>query len=376
MTIRNARASNFNPVSLQPAGAPSRIPFGAGNPESQEYMQQTPMTGPDGRNYIQQQVIGPDGQPRGAPQYIAKNPDGSTQAFQPGANGQWVEGEFHKRNFAEAVFGDEKLMTFAAVAGAGALAGSAIGTGGAGGSMLGGGTGATPGIVAGGTMGTAGLGAATGTGLIGTMGGGYDTQGLDQLIAQQEAAHAGGGAENAGFFSQLGNWLTSNNGQGGGLDNLFDLFGGAGGLVRDVGSLALMREMYEDNKGNAQEWRNWMEQGTPDLGFYQGKLKNAYDNPGAFLQGPEYQAAQNIVHNKLQRNDAAGGRLANDFGRQVALQDHAMGALSEYRNGLSGLVNQQQQTRAGIGSGALENAQAAESDWMKNMMNWLNSQGS
>lgn len=208
MTMRNARPSSFNPSALQPAGQPSTVPLGASNPESQEYIRQTPMTGPDGRHYIQQQVIGTDGQPRGAASFISKNPDGTTQSYQPGANGQWVEGEFHKRNFGEAVFGDEKLMTFLAVAAGGAALSGAYGAGGAGGSMLGSGTGATPGVVAGGTMGTEGL---AGAGAAGGMFSGagqaagnaaqspYDTEGLDKLIAER----TGNPNMNSGMLSQL-----------------------------------------------------------------------------------------------------------------------------------------------------------------------------
>src|SRR5690606_19612905 len=122
-------------------------------PDTQEYIRQTPMKGPDGRPYIKQEFIMPDGSVRGSPSFISPNSDGTTQRFQPGANGQWVEGQFQKRDFSEAVFGDKRLMTFVAVAGGAAAAGSAWGTGGAGGSMLGSGTGATPGIVPGGVNG-------------------------------------------------------------------------------------------------------------------------------------------------------------------------------------------------------------------------------
>lgn len=118
-----------------------------------------------------------------------------------------------------------------------------------------------------------------------------------------------------------------------------------------------------------------MQGSTPDLGMYQGKLRESYENPGAWLQGPEYQAAQSVVHNKLQRSDAAGGRLSNDIGRQKLLQDHAMAGLDKYRGTLGDLVNTQQGLSTGQGAqNALGNAQNQETDWMRNLMTWLNSQ--
>ena len=390
--MANARNVNFDPNSLAPAGPSERQVYGVSSgPDTAEYLDKQPLRAPDGRTYVKIQYIGSDGQPRGVPDYVTKGPTGQPVRITNTGNG-WVEADaMGSQGFFKDILSDKNLMTVLAIAGAGAAAGSAWGAGNAG---ITAGTGATPGtagaIPSAAGNGVAGLGAA-GPGVIGTMGGpgnqsvnpvgsdaaaNYSDAGMPNYGGGGEGGFgmgdAAAGAAQGSFWSRVGDWLTG--GGQGGIDGIFDAIGGLGNAAQGAGSLALMYKMYEDNKDNAQEWRNWMEEGTPDLGFYQGKLKQSYEDPGAWLQGPEYQAAQNVVHNKLQRNDAAGGNLANNFGRQVQLQDHAMGALGDYRQGLGGLVNQQQQTRAGIG-GALENAQAAEGDWMKNLMNWLNSQG-
>lgn len=72
------------------------------------------------------------------------------------------------------------------------------------------------------------------------------------------------------------------------------------------------------------------------------RLRESYDNPAGYLEGDQYQAAQRVVHNQLQRRDAAQGVLSNDVMRQKLLQDHAMASLENYRNGLrsnAGLTN-------------------------------------
>jgi hypothetical protein len=357
--------SQFDPSRLQPMDEPRVIEYNIGsadNPESNMRYEIRSWVGPDGRTYQSTSLNGSQ------PMYMTADAQGNKIKFQRNPDGSWQEGTWQdKGGFAETVFGDNKLMTFGAIAGAGALAGSAIGAGGAGGSMLGGGTGAPPGIVAGGTMGQAGLGAATGTGLLGTMGGGNPA--ADELFDSERIGGPmgpGGAPGGTDFMSQLRNWLGGGEG--------FNL-GGIGDIAKTGGQLALIGRMYDEQKGNAQEWRDFMGKATPDLGTYQGLLKDSYTNPGGYLNSPDFLASQNIVHNKLQRSDAAGGRLANDFGRQVGLQDHALDKLNDYRQNLGGLVNQQQNTSSGQGSNALSNAQNQESEWMRNLMNMISGMG-
>lgn len=113
---------------------------------------------------------------------------------------------------------------------------------------------------------------------------------------------------------------------------------------------------------------------TPNRGFYEGQLRQTYENPGAYLQSPEYQAAQDIVHNKLQRSDAAGGRLANDIGRQTTLQNHALSSLGQYRQGLSGIVGQNQNAFTGANS-MYTAGQAANNSWSNGILYPLLQQG-
>lgn len=109
---------------------------------------------------------------------------------------------------------------------------------------------------------------------------------------------------------------------------------------------------------------------TPNRGFYEGQLRQTYENPGAFLQSPEYQAIQDITHNKLQRSDAAGGRLANDYGRQIGLQNNAMSQLDQHRRTLSGITGQNQQTYSGQNSMFMQGAQA-DNSWMNGILSSL-----
>lgn len=98
-----------------------------------------------------------------------------------------------------------------------------------------------------------------------------------------------------------------------------------------------------------QEDEAWRQQ-------YRDRLDESYTNPSGYLNSPEYTAQQNIVHNKLQRSDAAAGVLGNDAMRQKLLQDHALASLEQHRNGIRsslGLVNPNvNQYAQGIGMNA------------------------
>lgn len=64
------------------------------------------------------------------------------------------------------------------------------------------------------------------------------------------------------------------------------------------------------------------------------ELQRTYENPQGYLDSPEYQAIAGTTLNQLMRKDAAGGRLANDAGRQKLMQDHAFNWLNDRRKTL------------------------------------------
>lgn len=117
------------------------------------------------------------------------------------------------------------------------------------------------------------------------------------------------------------------------------------------------------------------EAATPNRGFYEGQLRQSYENPGSYLQSPDFQAAFDITHNKLQRSDAAGGRLANDYGRQVGLQNYALQNLNNYRQGLAGIVGQQASTYSGQNA-MFQNGAAADNSWMNGILSALTARSS
>ena len=103
---------------------------------------------------------------------------------------------------------------------------------------------------------------------------------------------------------------------------------------------------YQNNQ-TANRLLDMFSRYNSDADFYGNKLRETYTNPLSYLQGPEYQSIQNVAGDYLQRKDAAGGNLANNFGRQSKLQDLAMSNLDQYRQGLSGTY----QGMAGISTG-------------------------
>ncbi len=140
----------------------------------------------------------------------------------------------------------------------------------------------------------------------------------------------------------------------GGAGGLPGLLGGAGGLGNLLGGLGSVWDTVQ-NYRNAGEMRDWLVGQTPDLPFYQQKLRNSYENPGEYFQGADFNAGFDILHNKLQRNDAAGGRLAADAGRQSELQKYTLDSLNNYRRDLGGVVNSQTQARVGSNSSFMQN---------------------
>lgn len=208
------------------------------------------------------------------------------------------------------------------------------------------------------TMGGAGAlmagGAATGPLLEGGLAG--------SQLAPVGAAAAGAAGQVAANAAQNPNRPTGNQ-QGSVLERLMNgTFTGS-----DIASL-LSGGLAARNQYNfGQALLDRADQATPNRGFYEGQLRQSYENPAAYLSSPEYQAIQDVVHNKLQRSDAAGGRLANDFGRQTQLQNQAMSSLNQYRQGLAGITAQNQNAFSGANNMYMQ-GQAANNSWSNGIL--------
>lgn len=191
------------------------------------------------------------------------------------------------------------------------------------------------------------------TGLSGNLG--VPTGGTPGVSAPTGASPRPGGQRPGG--QQQGNSV---------LDNI--LSGNAGGadLARLIAGLIGSNQQRQFG----QDLLDRAAAATPNREFYEGALRQTYENPSSFLEGPEFQAIQNITHNKLQRSDAAGGRLANDYGRQIGLQDQAYRSLDQHRRTLSGITGQNQNTYSGQNSMFMQGAQA-DNSWMNGILNSL-----
>lgn len=231
---------------------------------------------------------------------------------------------------------------------------------------------------------------------------GMDTAGLDSLIGQQsamypdimdtsaaangswdvlpaatqpatQAAGTAAGTAAANQAMQRPQQNPQQNAQQSMLERLLSQ-GVAGFTGQDIGGLlgGLLGARNQYNFGQALLDR--AAEATPNRGFYEGQLRQSYENPASYLQGAEYQAIQDVTHNKLQRSDAAGGRLANDIGRQTALQNQAMSSLNQYRQGLSGIVGQNQNAFTGANS-MYTAGQAANNTWSNGILYPLLQQG-
>ena len=113
---------------------------------------------------------------------------------------------------------------------------------------------------------------------------------------------------------------------------------------------------------------------TPNRSYYEGLLRQSYENPASYLSGPDATSSMNIVHNKLQRSDAAKGMLANDYGRQVGLNDHMIQNLGKYRSDLAQIVGTNQRTYSGQNELAAAGMQA-DNNWMNGVLSSLFQRG-
>ncbi len=111
---------------------------------------------------------------------------------------------------------------------------------------------------------------------------------------------------------------------------------------------------------------------TPNRDFYEGELKRSYTDPGSYLKGPDVQAGMDLTLQKLQSRDAAGGRLANDIGRQTTLSNYAFESLNKYRTGLAGIVGDNQRTYSGQNQTFQQGAQA-DNSYLNSILNAFSS---
>lgn len=110
-----------------------------------------------------------------------------------------------------------------------------------------------------------------------------------------------------------------------------------GGNASSSDLLKLLSGIFSDyqrnNTANAQLelYKPWQQAGTT----LEDMLVKNYQDPTSYLKGPEYQAIQDVAGDYMQRKDAAGGGLANDWNRQIQLNKLALSNLGQYRSTLS-----------------------------------------
>lgn len=75
---------------------------------------------------------------------------------------------------------------------------------------------------------------------------------------------------------------------------------------------------------------------------YEEMLARSYADGGkGYLESDAYQAKARIEQNKLDRGAAKAGRLANDYDRDLGMQEHALANLENYRAGLRSSLAQE-----------------------------------
>lgn len=119
---------------------------------------------------------------------------------------------------------------------------------------------------------------------------------------------------------------------------LGDLFNILSGLYQSIGQGQTAEEYQNFLNGVARPQSQWSFD----------KIKQSYDDPASYLNGPEFQAILDTTHNQLQRKDAAGGGLGNDWNRQLGLQRQAMTSLNQYRTPLATMATDFARTNAGL----------------------------
>lgn len=152
------------------------------------------------------------------------------------------------------------------------------------------------------------------------------------------------GTDLAPLLSNVGNIPTnSSSTSSSGSTNMLDtvkkfLSSNTGGNTVDL--LSGLYGLYQNrqNQGNTQDFINsLLDKSDPfasQRGMYQQKLADAYNNPMAIYNTPEYQGISNLYRNQLEAKDAAAGRRSQYASREQDMNDHFLSYLDKYRTGL------------------------------------------
>lgn len=195
-----------------------------------------------------------------------------------------------------------------------------------------------------GSLGTMGQGVEAAAGGLG--GGGapstfnpaQDSQAASAAAGYDPATMAAGGAPSGINFGSLGNM---GQGLGGTLSNFFGnsnfpwsrLIGSGGDILSSI-----------FNRGSASDNYNRQmmayQHALGQIDPLSQRLQQSYSDPNSVLRGPEYQGIASTTLDQLQRQDAAGGHLANDIDRQAKMQQLASSFLQNYRTGLGANIGQ------------------------------------
>lgn len=173
-----------------------------------------------------------------------------------------------------------------------------------------------------------GAGAEIGAGIT-TAGGGYYggaavAGGYSPSLADVPIGSIGssGGGSGAGILDTVANFFSGKTGS-----NTIDLLSGLYGLYQN-----------RQNQGGTQDFINsLLDKSDPfasQRGMYQQKLADAYNNPMAIYNTPEYQGVSNLYRNQLEAKDAAAGRRSQYASREQDMNDHFLSYLDKYRTGL------------------------------------------
>ena len=245
---------------------------------------------------------------------------------------QW-EGENHLSRKGRL----SKYATMAA--GATILGAGAAAYAGAGGAAAGGaGTGATSGTAAGLTASSpevlAGLYGAAGEPLVGGLT--LAEAGAAGAIPGVAGTSSGGGS----FLELLKEYgpkayelVAGNNGQDGkgGSRGIIDLLAGYYSSQQNKDLSGNLKGMYSDQRGLQNP--------------YNALLRASYEDPNVFYGSNQWKGLESVYRNKIDRQAAKGGTIANQMDREVKLNNYAMQELEKFRGGLKDAVNAYDPTR-------------------------------
>lgn len=166
---------------------------------------------------------------------------------------------------------------------------------------------------------------------------------LAQTTAGTAATAGFGGAQGDGSYDGAEPYTnpTTNQNTVGDASSGWDLSsvirGVTNGTLTGDNLARILTGLYGANRQNqyADNLMNMYKPYAEQANWYGDKLRETYTNPNSYYESPEWQGIQRTTGDYLQRQDAAGGRLSNNFARQARLNELAAGNISNYRSGLS-----------------------------------------